>query len=196
MPSYRSAKHGFEIDLPTGWAITRGLARLPIFLSNVINRANILQEFSRGTRERLNIVVEPLLPEPPPEVNELMFRLNARDMNYTDLEFGRIAVAGRLHAWVRYVMLSKAWSKKYLIVLDGRGFAITASCASPEQLHECEREWDTIAASLRLLRPMSESIAAFNNTPSARRMLEKMRESLEQELEQRGREPGAGPTIR
>jgi hypothetical protein len=185
MPSYRNEQHAFEIDLPADWSITRGLARIPVVLSNVIMRANILEEFSCGPDQWLNIVVERMIPEPPPETNEMAFSLIAQDRNYTDLEFGRITVAGRLHAWARYVMLSRVWVKKYLIVLNGHGYAITASSSSQDKLPAYEKTWDCIATSLRLIGPVSDSIAALNDTPSARRTLEKLREAYEMRLKER-----------
>jgi hypothetical protein len=185
MSTYRNEECGFELDLPKGWSITTGFARIPFILSNVIQHANILEEFSLGSREYLNIVVESMLPEPPPDVTELLFTLQAQDMGYTDVDFDRITVGGRDHTCVRYTMNSKACLKKYLIVLNGHGYAITVSCRIKHKLPESEKTWDGIAASLRLLGPMDASIEAVNNAPNSRRTIEQTREMLKMRLAER-----------
>lgn len=185
---YRNERYGFELDLPKGWIITSGISRIPVILSNVINRANILEEFSHGNKEYLNIVVELMQPEIPPDINELIFTLRAQEMNYTDLQFGRITVGGRVHASVSYVMNRKGWLKKYLIVLNGYGYALTASCPLEHIKPMVEVNWDHIAASFRLLKPIDDSVIALNNSPQARRSVELLREQLKMELEGRKRQ--------
>lgn len=186
MPTFRNEKYGFEMDLPDGWAMSAGLYRIPVILSNTIKRANILVEFAHGADEHLNIVVEPMMiPEPPPEINELVFTLSAQDMGYTDVEFGRILVGGRLHSWARYTMLSKVWLKKYHIILNGTGYAITASCATEGRRPACEPTWDKIAQSLRLLNPVDASITALSESPRGRRTLDRMRELLLAQIQER-----------
>lgn len=182
---YRNEKYGFELNLPKGWIITSGISRIPVILSNVINRANILEEFSNGNKEYLNIVVELMQPEIPPDINELIFTLRAQEMNYTDLQFGRITVGGRVHATVSYVMNRKGWLKKYLIVLNGYGYALTASCPLEHIKPMVEVNWNHIAASFRLLKPIDDSVITFNNSPQARRSVELLREQLKMELEGR-----------
>lgn len=182
---YRNEKYGFELNLPKGWIITSGISRIPVILSNVINRANILEEFSHGNKEHLNIVVELMQPEIPPDINELIFTLRAQEMNYTDLQFGRITVGGRVHASVSYVMNRKGWLKKYLIVLNGYGYALTASCPLEHIKPMVEVNWNHIVASFRLLKPIDDSVIAFNNSPQARRSVELLREQLKMELERR-----------
>lgn len=185
---YRNEKYGFELNLPKGWFITSGISRIPVILSNVINRANILEEFSHGNKEHLNIVVELMQPEIPPDINELIFTLRAQEMNYADLQFGRITVGGRVHASVCYVMNRKGWLKKYLIVLNGYGYALTASCPLEHRSPIMEVNWDRIVASFRLLKPIDDSVIAFNNSPQARRSVELLREQLKMELEGRKRQ--------
>lgn len=185
MSIYRNEKYGFQIDLPSGWMATSGCSRVPVILSNVINQANILEEFSFDNKEFLNIVVERMQPEIPPDINELIFKLRAQEMNYSDLKFGRIEIGGRNHAWVCYVMNRKGWLKKYMIVLNGFGYAITASCPIEHQSSAVEETWDSIATSLRLLVPIDDSIIAFNNSPQVQHSIEILRQELIRKLETR-----------
>ena len=178
MPTYRNGKYGFEIDLPAGWAVSSGFSRVPVHLANVINRANVLEEFTNGRVEHLNIVVERMQPELPPDINELIFTLNARERGYTSVQFGRITVGGRVHAWASYVMNLKGWLKKYLIVLNGYGYALTASCPIERRSLEVEGTWDSIATSFRLLNPIDSSVIALNDSPQAQRLLEQLRNEL------------------
>jgi hypothetical protein len=182
MSTYRNEKFHFEIDLPSGWVTTSGFSRVPYILSNIINRANILEEFAFEKKEFLNIVVEQMQPEIPPDINELMFTLRAKEMNYTDLKCSRIEVGGRNHTCVSYVMNQKGWLKKYLIVLNGFGYALTASCPLAHKSSTVEETWDSIATSLRLLVAMNDSIIAFNNSPRVQHYLEMFRQKLLQEL--------------
>jgi hypothetical protein len=187
MLTYRNEKYGFEIDFPSGWGITAGFSRIPVILSNVFLRANILEEFSGVEKQYLNIVTEVIQPEIPPDVNELIFTLHAMKSNYTDVQFGRITVGGQVHTCVSYVMNQKGWLKKYLIVLNGFGYALTASVPLKQRNPEVEETWDNIARSLRLLNPIDHSVIAINNSLQARRLIESMREQLRQEIEERSR---------
>jgi len=180
--TYRNSKYGFEIDLPRDWATSSGIHRIPVILSNIINRANILEEFSYKNQENLNIVVESMKPEIPPDINELIFILKAREMNYTDVQFGRISICGRVHACVSYVMNQKGWLKKYLVVLNGYGYALTASCPLDYRNSRVEETWDDIARSLRLLNPIDDSVIEINNSPQARHSIELMREQLKRQV--------------
>ncbi len=146
------------------------------------------KNFSYGNKEYLNIVIELLQPEVPPDINELIFTLNAQEKNYTDLQFGRITIGGRDHAWVCYVMNGKGWLKKYMIVLNGYGYALTASCPIDHRSPMVEESWDSITASFRLLYPIDKSVTALNNSPQARRLIETTREQLMMQLIKRKRQ--------
>jgi hypothetical protein len=185
MSTYQNDKFGFEIDLPDGWAITTGCSRIPVLLSNAVNRANILEEFTNGNKEFINIVVEQMQPEIPPDINELLFTLQAQEMNYSNVEFGRIFIGGRDHTCVRYVMQQKGWIKKYMIVLGGYGYALTASCPIEQRSSLVEDTWDKIAASIRLLNPIDNSVITYNNSPEAHSSIESLRNHLLLQLENR-----------
>ena len=156
MSTYRSEKYGFEIDLPDGWFLyTRSLPLLPTIMFTIANgwipKTDV--EFSTGPDEYLNIVVETIKPEPPPEFLVSFFDHYAEQMGFTDCMFGRIIVGQKEHVWARYQMLNNIWSKKYMIILNGVGYAISASCSGTEMIIRREKNWDEIAASLRLLKP-------------------------------------------
>jgi hypothetical protein len=182
--TYRNEMHGFEIDLPRDWAITSGFSRIHVILSTMIQHANILEEFSCGGKEHLNIVVEKMQPEIPPDINELMFTLQARKMKYTDVKFSRLTIVGKDHACVTYIMNLKGYLKKYLIVLNGYGYALTASCRIDYKNPETEDRWDSIAKSFRLLRPIDSVVVAINNSPKARRLIESLRKDLKKQVEE------------
>lgn len=183
MHTYHNKKHAFDMELPDDWAITRGLARLPVLLSNILNRADILEEFSGGIDEHLNIVIEPMKPEIPPDINKLIFTLHAIKNNYTDLQFNEIIIKERHHTCATYTMGSKIWHKKYLVVLNGIGYAFTASCSIKNRNPSTETVWDVIVQSLRIYKPIDESLDAVNNAASTRRMLYRLRETLEEQVE-------------
>ena len=108
-------------------------------------------EFSTGPNEYLNIAVEIMKPEPPPHFLVYFFLQYAQQMNFSDCTFGRIFVGQKEHVWARYQMLNNVWSKKYMIILNETGYAISASCIGKEMIIQREKEWDEIAESFRLV---------------------------------------------
>ena len=155
METYQNKKYGFEIDLSDEWFVYTGtIPLLPTILFTIANgwipKADV--EFSTGPNEYLNIVVEIIKPEPPPQFLEHFFRQYAQQMNFTDCTYGRIFVGQKEHVWARYQMHNNVWSKKYMIILNGVGYAISASCTG-ETIMQKEKRWDEIAKSLRLLKP-------------------------------------------
>ena len=150
--TYRDKKHGFEIDIPEDWSIQEGA--VPVLASVLFKwrhgwgpKADVV--FTHGSDEALNIMIETMSPEPTPNDTERFFRVYAQSMNYTNCEYGRIMVGGKVHTWSRYLFDNTLWSKKYMIVLDGKGYAITASCNDKKTFSQREKVWDTIALSLR-----------------------------------------------
>jgi hypothetical protein len=189
MKTYRSEKHGFEIDIPEEWSPASG--RMPMLPAAMFalksGWAPGVEVQFLGADESVNISIEPMTPEPPPDVTELMFRLAAQDMGYANCEFGRITVGGRQHTWARYLLAGEIWSKKYMLVMDGKGYAITAAChgepCSPGEplFAQRERVWDAVALSFRLLAPGKHDDAVRGYSTSA------LRQTLEMRLERRGR---------
>jgi hypothetical protein len=154
--TYRDPKHGFEIDIPGHWEIHQESVPASA-LASIFSRlrygcgADVDIAFTNGPDEIMNILVETMSPEPTPNFTEQLFRAQAQHtMNYTHCEYGRIIVENKAHTWARYLFASKLWSKKYLIVLDGKGYAITASCKDREGFLRREKVWDAIVASLRV----------------------------------------------
>lgn len=155
MKTYRDDEHGFEIDIPENWshlhdtlvAILASGARF----THGWKPPEVM--FGGGRGEVLNIVIEPMMPEPSPGSTQLLVTNYAMTAGFTDVKFGRITIGGKDHTWATYVADKRAWTKKYMIVLGGKGFAITATCNAKETFLQREKVWDAIASSFRLLAP-------------------------------------------
>ncbi len=151
--TYKDSKYGFKIDIPTDWTIHKEIA--PLLAQELFELAHgwtpdVDVAFTSGPNEILNIVIEPMVPEPTTNVTERLFRLYAQKMNFLNCEYGRISVCNKPHTWARYQIKNKIWSKKYMIVLNGKGYAITASCISQEQFSQREKVWNAITTSFCL----------------------------------------------
>jgi hypothetical protein len=157
--THRYEQAGFEIDLPADWSLDD---EKPSPLESLGTRLrfgwapHVDAAFRCGENETLNVVIEPMSPEPPPHLTQHLFNLTAPQMGYADCQFGRISVGGKAHTCVRYTLGNRVWCKKYLLVLDGKGYAITASCDDPALFSQREKVWDTIASSLRVLKSPAE----------------------------------------
>jgi hypothetical protein len=157
--TYRYEEAGFEIDLPVDWSPYDETPSLLESLGAKVRfgwTPHVDAAFSCGENETLNVVIEPMSPEPPPHLTQHMFTLAAPQMGYADCQFGRISVGGKPHTFVRYTLGGQVWCKKYLLVLDGKGYAITANCDDPALFSQREEVWDAIASSLRVLKSPAE----------------------------------------
>jgi hypothetical protein len=157
--TYRYEQAGFEIDLPADWSPDKGgptpFGKLVAGLRFGWD-PHVDGEFRRGANETLNVVIEPMSPEPGPYLTRQLFSLTAPRMGYEDCQYGTISVGGKPHTCVRYTIGGRAWCKKYLLVLDGKGYAVTASCDDPDLFSQREKVWDTIASSLRVVKSSAE----------------------------------------
>jgi hypothetical protein len=72
-------------------------------------------------------------------------------MNFKDCVYGRITVGQKKHVWASYQMQNNVWSKKYMIIFNNVGYAISASCLGRNMFFQREKEWDKIAMSFRLI---------------------------------------------
>jgi hypothetical protein len=152
--TYRDDKFQFEIDVPDEWQLCKeGIPFLPTLLFLVAEgwNPNVDITFVGGRDEIVNFVIEDLNPEPTPEGCIEIFEHSVRQNTEGPVKFGIIEVEGRSHAWASYNFLGKMWSKKYMIVLHGRGYAITGSCVDIEQFRERGPIWDRAVRSLRIL---------------------------------------------
>jgi tetratricopeptide (TPR) repeat protein len=150
--TYKDKEHGYEIDIPIEWIINKEIA--PVLAQDLFELVygwtpNVDVAFTNGPDEILNIVTEIMEPEPTTNVTERFFKVYSQKMNFTNCEYGRIEVCNKVHTWVRYKMNNKVWSKKYMIVLNGKGYAITASCIDKEKFSQREKVWDAITTSFR-----------------------------------------------
>ncbi len=181
LKTYCNEHHGFEIDVPENWTLSTKRAPFPVILLGFIRgvRPYADIQFECDSGETLNFMIERMPVELPPDINQLMFTLNAQDMEYTDLESGRITLGGKEHACARYCIGGKVWSKKYMIVLGGVGYAITASCCDNVKFAEKEKRWDAVVASFRLTAVPERSGAAASRYSA---MIENMRDNLERRL--------------
>jgi tetratricopeptide (TPR) repeat protein len=151
--TYQDKKHGFEIDIPQNWTIYKEI--LPVLDAAFLGPGHdwtpdVDVTFTCGPKEFVNVAVETMTPEPTPQMTEQIFRQYAASRHFKNCQYGRITVARQAHTWARYQASDQVWSKKYLIVLSGKGYAITASCTGQKMLSQREKIWDTIATSLRL----------------------------------------------
>ena len=110
MKTYKNKEYGFEIDIPEDWSLHKDRV---VLLWNFLIRLmrgwtpRLIVAFTCGPNEILNLIIEPMTPEPSPEVTQRLFAYSVQNKGYSNLEFGRIAIGGRNHTWVRYLMFKK-----------------------------------------------------------------------------------------
>lgn len=184
---YVNQRYCFQLDFPDPWRKSRGLERMSVWLADVINHAGILEEFTDGNKQFINIVMETMQPEIPPDITAMLFQTQALDLGYTEIEVGTFEVEQREHAWATYVMNRKGWLKKYMIIVNGLGYALTASCPIEQRSREVEDRWDRIAASFQLTVPLDRDVLALNASFQTRMAIAALREDAMRELERRRR---------
>lgn len=139
--TYYNKYHGFYIDVPDNWLCPPGLL-------NWFKKDD--PTFYCGSNERFNFVIGPLVPEPKLDQTECDFRLYAASYGYTELVFGKIIIKGKEYLWARYHIPPSNWNKKYMIVIRGIEYAITAATNNRKTFKEKEKNWDNIVSTFRL----------------------------------------------
>jgi hypothetical protein len=142
--TYQNAQIGFEIDIPEDWSPPPGEALKTPFGVSIM--------FQCGGHESCNIQIGQTLPESLNQI-EQAFRRHALKSQYTDLEFGTMAVGNKDHLWARYRLGADAWFKKFIVVLGNTEYDITATCYDRRIFLEREPVWDKVVQSLRLRAP-------------------------------------------
>jgi tetratricopeptide (TPR) repeat protein len=157
MKTYRSDRHGFEIDIPEAWLEPEH----PELVEKLFGEAPPITDPHDWNQigcadEAFNFVINPLGMEPPLEDTEDEFTIYAHDHEFRGLEFGRITVRNKDHVWARYSIqdpMGTRWNKKYMIVFGGTEYSITGTCDDAQWFSKRESAWDAIVTSFRLLVP-------------------------------------------
>ena len=161
---YRNEELGFEMALPGGWAVHGPGSVRSEFVPPGMPDTDLV--FSHSADETLYIVIEVMWPEQEPEYTEQLAMTRARAIGGDSVEGGRITVGGREHAWVRFRLPGGIGSKAYVIVWNGKAYSLTASLKDVANMAAREELWDQIAASFRLLVPVSPAPGSFTPGPS------------------------------
>jgi hypothetical protein len=111
---------------------------------------NVDIAFTGAPDEIFNINIETISPEIESKINRYASR-QIQEMGGTILGAGFITVEGKTHPWLQYHVVGKIWTKKYLFVIDGIGYAITASCNDQTMIYQREKNWDKVVESFHLL---------------------------------------------
>jgi tetratricopeptide (TPR) repeat protein len=143
MKTYTNSDYGFILHIPESWSI-------PVN-GEQITPHGISIEFRCDAQEAFNIQLGPEISTSSLEKTSQEITIYAQKSNYSNLTVGIIRICNIDHVWASYNIAKNIWSKKYLLVLDGIEYAITAT-SSDEHLHVKQSvKWDNIVTSFQLL---------------------------------------------
>jgi hypothetical protein len=147
--TYRNEHYGFRIDVPSQWAVSP-----KSLVSRLLGRGD-RNPTLRGTHpETLSIMIGRLRSEPTPGETERQFIRHASGRGLRDVEMGRFMLLGKEHVWMRYFMQPGIHVKKYLLVLGGTEYSVTAFLGQegePSQVRDArEQLYDEVLATFRL----------------------------------------------
>ncbi len=148
MKTYQDELFGFEIHIPDNWSFHTVIDE-PIHPSG---KESVLI-FKCGANEGFKIQVIPTRVERSVDERKDEFRVEAMNMGYTNLGFGRFTIEGKECFWVRYYEGYGHWTKKYVIVSGGVEYAFIATCLDQKFLLQMEKDWDEVFISFRIPKP-------------------------------------------
>jgi len=153
MKRYVNSKCNLKLDIPDEWIIQS--EKYPFFWNiyylfrlGYIPKVNI--EFANDKIETFNINITILNPAPSPEECERIFLLSNSENIYDYISFGRFLFHGKEHTVVKYRFVKQIGAKKYMIVKNEKGYAITASSFDLDTYLEREPIWDEIVGSMQI----------------------------------------------
>jgi hypothetical protein len=152
MKTYKNQRYGFEIDIPEQWSVYR--ERTAFFWNIVfwIMRGwipGVEVAFTNGPSEIVNITTSRVTPgNEANKRNEYIHDI--RFMGGTILSVETIMIKEKNHTCFQYHYAGQAWFKKYLVIINGFVYAITATCKDQDMFRNREPIWDQVAKSFRL----------------------------------------------
>jgi hypothetical protein len=182
MLTYQNTKYGFELKFPEGWVQTTAMAELLPQLNQELRSTNLIAEFFAHEGGLVNVVIDPMCPELPPDVMDMLFTKRMSDLHLNDIHFGRIIACKRQHSSVSFVIGSNCWIKKYSIVVNNLNFILSFMDKLDIRSLEVEQSWDEIASTFRFLQPIDPSVTRMNSDPSLHQAIERLRKELKKEL--------------
>jgi hypothetical protein len=153
MKTYKNERYGFEIDIPKEWTIYRERTAFFWRIFFWIMRdwiPGVEVAFTNGPNEIVNITTSRVTPgNEAAKCDEYIYDI--KFMGGKILSIETITIKEKDHTCFQYHYAGKAWFKKYLVIVNGFVYAITATCRDQEMIYKEELVWDQVAASFRLL---------------------------------------------